>query len=522
MLVPLSAQQTLARALAIMQAGRGAALPELLKIIETLSMNICEVTVSELGELIEKDAVVLAKIISVANIVSHNPGISPLTTLSQAIHQIGYNRIRTIAVSLMLLETASASNPPEQREAAALALCAGLLAQGTAEQLGTHDPEFVFACAALRNFGPIMFAAVSIEHTRAAEKRIPVAGAAAAYRAQFGLTPLEFTRRLLSSARLPDEVLNTLRECEPESLSGVSTTYDARLLGLADYGSRLAAITLEPRHGSDAFVAQTRALGRRFHRLVPNAVDLARPALQRTDDRLRQFTSSNGVRSLPTGSLSRIDWRLRQLSPAEIPPDRGEPSHEAINLAAVTPDPLPDFSAPPPDAPELVPDSSPAFSSTSADPFGTHPAEPLARDPVLAALDLIRREFAAQECWLFRASPGENQLALSRTLGHAAAQPSDKIRLDPAERSVFGVALQRRDVVLIHDASKSPHLPRWYRHSLGAPAAFCLVPLHVADAPPALLLIGWTSPRRIILTAKQLAFPRELLGASAAARLALN
>src|SRR4051812_33034214 len=114
MLSPLSASQTLERARILMDSGRGAALPELLKLIETLSLNLAEVTVPELAEIIEKDAVVLTRVISVANTIANNPGIAPLATLTQAIHQIGYNRIRTIAVSLMLLETAGTSTTGEQ------------------------------------------------------------------------------------------------------------------------------------------------------------------------------------------------------------------------------------------------------------------------------------------------------------------------------------------------------------------------------------------------------------------------
>lgn len=502
MLAPLSARQTLDRARTIMQGGRGASLPELLKIIETLSMNICEVTISELSELIEKDAVVLAKIIGVANIVSHNPGISPLTTLSQAIHQIGYNRIRTIAVSLMLLENAGGTNPPEQREAAALALCAGLLAQGTAEQLGTHDPEFVFACAALRNFGPIMFAAVSIEHARAAEKRLTSLGRDEAYRAQFGLTPLDFTRQIFSTVRLPPEVINTLRDCEPESLATDASTYDSRLLGLADYASQLAALSLEPRHGSDAYAAHVRRLGRRYERLVPGATELARPALQRADDRLRQFTHGPGARTLPTKSLSRIDWRLRQLSPTEIPPE-GSIETDAINLAKAA------QHLGPPEAEASLPSLPPPVSRPpdSAAPF----SEPPGIEPLVAALDIIRRDFTANECWLFRPVPGETSLAPFRTVGHAAAQPSAKVRVDLTERSVFGLALQRREVLLIHDAAQSPHLPRWFRHALGAPGAFLLIPLLQPEGPAGLLLVGWNQPRRIVVTAAQISFARQMV-----------
>jgi HD-like signal output (HDOD) protein len=57
------------------------------------------VNLDELSELIEKDTTILAKVITVANTVAHNPGIAPVATISQAIHQIGFHRIRSLALS---------------------------------------------------------------------------------------------------------------------------------------------------------------------------------------------------------------------------------------------------------------------------------------------------------------------------------------------------------------------------------------------------------------------------------------
>jgi len=551
MSAPFTAQQSLDRARALLQSGRGAALPELLKLIETLSLNICEVTVSELADLIEKDAVVLAKIITVANTLAHNPGIAPLTTLSQAIHQLGYNRIRTIAVSLMLLNTAGDAHPVEQREAATHALCAGLLAQGTAESLGTHDPEFAFACTALRGFGRILFAAISPEHYRAAALRVATLGEPIAYRSQFGITPLEFTRKLLAAARLPEEVLRTLRDAEPESLAGVSTTYDARLLGIVDFSTRLATLTLDHHPGSDSYLAKIRALARRYERLIPGAADVAKPALQRTEERIRNFTRSHGGSALPPESLARIRLRLRQVSPTPVPPDstaltpptHGSPGTDSAPLShhdtAVPPESPAEETATPttPDAspplavlsPDPNPSSDPTPTAAAAPPepapapwdapladahaFEVHALTPPPTDPLLHALAHLRTELAASECWFFRAGPGETELNFAHGLGHACTEQPAAARLTATERSVFGVCLQRREIVLIHDTADTallPYLPAWFRKTTGAPAAFSLIPLRTPDDRSALLLIGWGTPRRIVLAPAQISLARQL------------
>lgn len=547
MLAPLSATQTLDRARSIMQSGRGAALPELLKLIETLSLNIYEVTIPELAELIEKDAVVLAKIIAVANTLSHNPGITPLSTLSQAIHQLGYNRIRTIAVSLMLLDTAGGVNPSEQREAASHALCAGLFAQGVAEALGTHDAEFVFACTALRSFGRIMFAAVSPEHCREAMTHAPTVGDSIAYRAQFGLTALDFTRKLLTTARMPEEVMRTLRECEPESLAGVATTYDARLLGIVDFGTRLATISLSTGHTADTYTAQTRALARRFERLVPGAADVIRPALQRANERIYSFTSSSGSPALPTESLYRVNLRYRQLCPDEnVPILDGDgatnpplaaysvgtainpPSNDTPPTHVPISDVISQYTSGPAHAAPISSSEPGAWdeSLTSSVAFEAQSIDHAPVNPVVNALSLIREAVGAGECWLFTSAPKTEHLNLNFGFGPCWSAQKIAASIHADERSVFGVCLKRREVVLIHDAADAallPYLPAWFREPMVAPAAFALIPLRTASAPAGLLLIGWAAPRRIALSAPQLSLAHQLIAAAlpaAAARAA--
>lgn len=522
---PLSAPQTLERAQSLMQSGRGAALPELLRVIETLSINTCEVTVSDLSELIEKDAIVLGKILSVANTLVHNPGIARLESLSQAIHQLGYNRIRTIAVSLMLINTAGGDHsPPEQREAATRALCSGLIAQGAAEWLGTHDPEFAFACAALRDFGRIMFAAISPPLCRAAAARAKLVGDAEAHREKFGFTPLGFSQHLLASAKLPETVLGSLRECEPESLRAVASTFDNRLLGLVDFGNRVAHLALDTSRPSEEFIAQLARLNQRFEFLVPGAADLVRPALQRADDRIRTFASNLTVRPPTTLKLDRLRWRLAQLSPAptaessdaaaaDTPPRADQPA----DLASIAPVNTPSAVSARSDAPSPSPDPVDApwdFPLTHSPAFEFQSATANSADSPREALTGVASALGAEECWWFENQPAHHRFAFAHGTGPASTRLLTPIALRAVERSVFGVCLARREVVLIHDTADAnllPYLPDWFRNTDRPPAAFALIPVIGPATPTGLLLLGWPRPRRITLTLPQIALARQHL-----------
>lgn len=578
MITPLTATATLDRARAALQNGKGAGLPELLKIIETISTNLAEVTIQELADLIEKDAAVLARIVQIANTIVHNPNFTPLSSLTHAIHQIGFSRVRSLTLSLMLVENAGARNPPEQREAAAQALCAGLIAQGCAQKFGYVDPEAAFACATLRNFGSIILPAVSLEHYRAARERLKDKPEDIAYRGVFGMTPLELSRRLLVSARLPEEFMRALRDTSPEALAGTATLPETRLLAMADLGSRIARAALDGSKGSNSFGEETRELAKRFRRVVPDALEYIPEALEHADARLAGFLRTDGITALPTVSLNRIRARVQHVAPdtvtitpsaPEAGPDVLVPAAQgsletsmvqALGAAAVAPlvvAEAPSFGASsepigatsneteattsdapvaPSPAEPLVPVApfpvasvSPvpveAAQPSSVPPFETAPlSEPVApagRDPWLTALTLVRDSFAAQECWAFAVQPGGVSLPLTHGVGERwqRFQAIAAVRSD--ERTVFGVCLSRREAVVIHDLHDpklKPYLPAWMRESGDAPPSFVLVPLLEGERASGVVLIGWHRAQRITLNKAQLELARQILGNASALR----
>ena len=75
------AKRTLDRAQAGLQSGCGASLPELVRLIHTLSQNALEVSVPDLVESIERDSSILAKVISLANKLGYNPTATPIASL---------------------------------------------------------------------------------------------------------------------------------------------------------------------------------------------------------------------------------------------------------------------------------------------------------------------------------------------------------------------------------------------------------------------------------------------------------
>ncbi len=452
-MTPLSAQQTVDRAKAALQSGAAAGLPELLSVLESLSTDYLKVNLDELSVLIEKDGAVLAKVLAAANTLAHNPTIAPVATITQANHLVGFQRIRSLTVSLMLLEsTGGPRNPPEQREAAAAALCAGLFAQSCAEQLGTVDPDIAFAAATLRHFGYILFPAISIEHTREVTERLKTKPHDVAYRGMFGLTPIELSRRVLAAARLPEEVAATLREFDPERPGGVISKIETRLTAVAELGSRLAKHALTPCEVSETFLGQARLTARKFDRLLPDACEMVEPALLKTDESLQNFLSTTGG-TVPTPNLARIREHVTGVTA----------SVEAADLSSV--------------------------------------------------LTLARDALQAEECWLFERLDGGASLSLVGGTGKIWLEAQPYAALRPEDRNVFGVALSRQEVVVLHDtkdAAISRYLPSWWAVAEAMPRAFALVPIRTGKGLVGLCLIGWRNARKVSVSSPQVSLVQQI------------
>jgi len=545
MQIPLTDTQTLQLARVALKSGRGAGLPELLKLIETLSSDIGQTTISEIAELIEKDPAVLCRLLCIANTIIHNPNVAPMTSIPHAIHQLGFQRVRSLAVSLMLVEsTGGAGNPPEQREATAKALCAGLLAHGCAHQLGSVDPELAFACAALRQFGHIILPVVSLEHYREVPELMKTMSEDMAYIELFGLTPLDLSRRLLGAAKLPMEVIEALNECNPESMSStMASTYSARIVGVADFSCRLASLAMDGTKNAAKFDELSHALAHDFEIVLPGVGVSLDSILARTEDRIGSYTRVDGTTNLSTPSLQRIKARVLHKNPSAVkiapvpvkvapavahpsaadakpaPSPLAKPQDEPRNLIALKPskggsptgEGAPIVTRPPANWTEQLTHTT-AFETQAATP-------PPEEDRWSATLTFVRDSFGAQDCWVFVAPKGGESFFLKQGVGSSWQDVCATAAVRADERTVFGICLARTENVVIHDTNEltlAAYLPAWFKQIKVAPGAFILMPLHTDGRIQGLVLIGWSLAHRITVSAAQTELARQLFASASA------
>lgn len=507
MLVPLTSRQTIDMAAAALASGRGAGLPELLELIQTLAGRMEHISLSELAEMIEQDPVVSTRIVSMANMVALSPGMTSLTSVRHAIHQIGFQRIRSLAISLMLLKSSGTrQNPAEQRQAASRALCAGLIAQACARQMTAVDPEMVFACATLRQLGRIILPVVSLKHYQAAVGLAKDEGEPIAFRRIFGLTPLELSRELLQPYKLPTEIRQALADFHPGgSADAAPSSHSDRLTGLAEYGGRLTRIVLDASLDEEDYGHETASLASTFSRIMPHASERLVSTLDSTAERLAQFMQIPGATALPEMMLRRIRDRLPK--PEEPASDEVAPRETPAATSRSPEVPLPSAGSFPATTPSSIPAkpapvAEPVAEAFTLVPEPVHAAVP--GEPWLQVLRPVRDGFGADDCAVFLRPSDSGPFILAEGLGAFATHHQDIAVVHPAEKTVFSIALTRRETVVIHDsrtAMLAPFLPAWFQGDTHTPAAFLLIPLVAGDKVGGLVLVGWMKSRRLELNA---------------------
>lgn len=395
-----------------------AGIAEIVKLVEALASNALSISVSEMAELIEKDVVVCTKVISAANTLGYNPSAAPVSSISQAIHVIGFSKIRMLSMSLLLMENAERNiGATAQRETSTLALTSGMMAQAWAEGQGRRDCDEAFLCASLRNFGRLLMTALLADDYRQAQADASTHGDAdAAYRAIFGTTPLELGYELLKSANLPEALLLGLRQFTPQMLDVQVLDPATELLVAAEFSVRLAQLVLRPSLSPAAYAEQSRALLRQFGKHLRIDLDTLNSVFERSEHRMSAFGQAFGLQAMSRSVTAKV--AARRL---------GKPAPSASDLLSATV-PSPEAAAEGTAAgTECVVAANPATEGAAVRPADAAPIEGVARaaEPGLA-LDGIVASMAVEALAAVVPAGGMANLALEKASPAVVPTPAER------------------------------------------------------------------------------------------------
>lgn len=511
------ASQTIARIQQALRSNEAASLPEVIKLIEELSNRAFSISVQELADLISRDTMVTAKVIQAANTFGYNPFGHQVTTVTQAIQVVGFNKIRNLALSMLLIEKALHGAQPEAvRESAALALCSGLFAQSLTTIHPEQDAEQAFVFACLRHYGRLLLTTFLATEFQQVHQRPVDETEADACRRIFGLTPLDLTLRLFEDSRLPRTILRCLQDVPATQLAHASATAEERLTAITHFAATLGEIVVSSRIGAAGFADEAEKLRRTFSEKLQLTQDSIGILMKVVDQNLRNFTRTYGAKAITTGVIQRITERAAQSEPLPVLPDTAFPpvtvpgvsptsgSTSAPDQATIS-TPATAGGPPPPTVPE--PDGAAILTECLI-----HLTElTVATDIDLPAMDMValsatRRAFALQDCVLFLREPDGRSYSAQLGLGALLEIVRGRPVISTERRDVFSICLSRREDVLIRDTSDPkirPFLPEWLL-SAGNITAFILLPLTNATGAVALIVGTRTGPRPLQPTAREL------------------
>ena len=565
------ADQTLARLEEAMNTGQNHCLPELMEIIHALSAKATEISVEQLGDLIEKHVAVMARVISAANTFGYNPTNADINTVGEAIQVIGFERIRSLVTSLILVRhAADSADTREQRATALLAVSSGLIARTLAREHELVDPELAFVSSSLRQLGRLLLVAYLTDEYRVALKRSEEIGDNAAFVEQFGLTPLALTHEILRRAHFPTRLLDALHEYQRKP-AGRRSPEAQSLISISSFSEELCKLALDRDLDEEDFHEELATLSKHYDNRLSFEPDYLGGALADMGDKLAQFTGSMGFGNVANELVSTMRWRggrgpslttpasnksaKAPAAPANTPTAKTTGTDSATRPGTPTPQPAttPKTNGPSTPSVNTVQASGSAGTSTvapSSDPNKlplTNPgstAEELDirskhwRDGLVSltaflsepsidmgsmhslALDFVRQGFCAPEAILLRVDSDQRSFVATNGVGPVFKRIRGDKAIRKDERTVFGIAMSRRENVVIHNTSDpkiTPYLPAWCS-SVGGWGAFVAIPVCDQVACFALMLIAWPAPTQIIINPENAKLLRSLLTTIGAAR----
>jgi HD-like signal output (HDOD) protein len=444
------AEKTVTTIREALSRGDTACVTQVLEVIQQMSNKVDELSVHDLADIIGRDLTTVAKIMKAANCLGYNPGAAEVTTLPQAIGVIGFETIRNLVVSLLLIESAEKRFGEEKsHEVAAVALSTAMTAQAIAQRTPGLNPEQAFVCGALRHYGKLLLSTfLPDEYLDAMElaHQMPVD---AAFRKSVGLTPLELGQRILAESSLPKVIQHALEPARPDLIRSKKLTDTEKLLVVADFSEKFCEL-----------IDQSDLTNVTYEAGVAQLLKSYAPSLGLDDDELKEVVAkvshsmttvgqAQGFKSFASVIVNRME-RIAAGRPIEKRP---------LNSPATGTDGASVNSA----APDLL-----AMGIAEIERLvSTPPVD--TRKVYTVATRAVRAGLHARSCLVFLREHDTPLFSPVVGVGPLFHELRNQSLIDPVHKDVFSVCIARGEDVLIKnpdEPSIAPFIPAWFRGSV--------------------------------------------------------
>lgn len=116
-----------------------------------------EASINQLATVITRDPALTSKVIRVANSVLYNPGRQAMSTVSRAIMHVGFNTVRAICISAIVMESVIDKAPREgMLKQMATSFHAAVQARGLCERVRADVKEEIFVASLMVHLGKLL------------------------------------------------------------------------------------------------------------------------------------------------------------------------------------------------------------------------------------------------------------------------------------------------------------------------------------------------------------------------------
>ena len=294
-------------------SGFGIAILRIVRLTETAERGVRDLAHAVLAE-----AFIAQKLIRAANVVINRRGSTPVTTVSKAIVVLGFDQVRTLALSTLLTDRLrNRKQAARVHEELAQALYAAALARELAAGRGETESEEASVCALFRGFGRLMAALYLYEPYERAlelarEERISPSQAAAQ---TLGMGFDRLGVEVLSRWHLPQLIVQAALPCPAELRP--STNPHVQLRMLAQFCVDAAEAVREPQ--LLARRQRVEVLLERFGVALGLTRSRLKEALHATDEYTAELGQALGIFGTPVAGQCLDELSLFTLSPSNRP-----------------------------------------------------------------------------------------------------------------------------------------------------------------------------------------------------------
>jgi HD-like signal output (HDOD) protein len=245
----------------------------------------------ELANAILADVSLTQRLLRLANTITYRAGPRPVTTVTRAIVLLGFNQVRNVTMSLVLLDGVLAgADAARVRAEFHQALLAGCLARELLAPIDAEEAEEAGIAAMFRNVGRLLVAVFAPERLAAVRQRADAdkVNESAAARRELGRSFEELTEQMLRDWSLPDRITAAVAALPPRI--DAPRTPAERVRMAAQFADAVAASLGEAAPES----ALAQALERFAPAFAPDRAQLER-MVQSASERTREFEAACGL-----------------------------------------------------------------------------------------------------------------------------------------------------------------------------------------------------------------------------------